>query len=302
MASRDQEEQWDGETQVYDPSYYGHEEQWYQASEPEPSSPPYLMVVLCSALMAATTVVALFLLMENLSGGGKISVPALVGLNPAQAGAMARQVGLVLAMAGEVQDPVIDKGMVARQLPLAGAQTRPGKMVTITLSRGADQITVKTAVGLTLAQARTLLQTQGLAPGGVHYRRHPSHASGLVIGTTPPAGSTVSQGARIGLLISSGSSKTTQGATTQEAAAPPPPGASAQAGRTASSAKSVPKVTGIRLKFAVSRLRSRGLSVGRISYRSDEDHIEEYVLSQSPAAGAPMIKGDTVNLVVNRID
>lgn len=301
MAWRDPEYDAEGETQVYDPSYHGHEDQWFDAAEPEPSSPPYLMVVLCSALLSATTVIALFLLMDNLSGGGKLSVPALVGLNPAQAGATAKKIGLVLAMAGEVQDPVIERGMVARQLPLAGTQTRPGQIVTITLSRGADQVTVKAAAGLMLGQARARLQAQGLISGGVQHRSHPSFASGQVISTNPPAGSTVSHGSRISLLVSSGASKTAQ-ESAPAAAAPPPPVANPSAKRPAPSSGGVPKVTGIRLKFAAPRLRSRGLSVGRITYRSDEDHMEGYVLSQSPAAGAPLVKGDQVSLVVNRVD
>ncbi len=64
----------------------------------------------------------------------------------------------------------------------------------------------------------------------------------------------------------------------------------------------MPKVTGVRLPFAVSRLRSRGLSPGRISYSRDEDHMEDFVLSQSPRPGTPAAKGDKVDLVVNKVD
>lgn len=198
--------------------------------------PPYLTVVLCSALISATTVVVLSLVMDNVSGGGKLSVPALVGLAPAQAGATISAVGLIMATGGQVQDPVIERGKVARQTPLAGVQARPGQVVTITLSRGPDQVTVKAVSG-------------------------PSQA--------PP---------------------------------PSPPRAVASRPAARKAAGTVPKVTGIRMKYAISRLRSGGLLLGRISYRSDEDHMEEYVLSQSPAAGAPCTRGDRVNLVVNRLE
>lgn len=257
------------------------------------------MVVLCSALLSATTVVALFLLTETLSGASKISMPALVGLSPAQAGATARKVGLVLAMAGNVQDPVIEQGMVARQLPLAGTEARPGQTVSITLSRGPDQVTVKGVVGAAVSQARATLKSQGLRPGAVTYRAHGDLVAGTVIETAPAVGSTVSQGARIGLVVSSGGAKASA-PSTAEAPAPPrgEPGARARS----VSHSGVPKVTGGRLKFAVSRLRAKGLTLGRVSYASDEDHMEEYVLSQSPAAGAPYVKGDTVNLVVNRLE
>jgi len=271
--------------------------EWEEEYTYEQERPPYVAMVLCSALISATTVVVLSLLMDNLASGGKISVPALVGLAPAQAGATARQAGLILATGGQVQDPVIEPGKVARQAPLAGTQARQGQVVTITLSRGPDQVTVKKVSGLPLARAQEVLRTQGLKPGSVQFEEHAELPAGQVIRTSPSAGSTVSREARLNLVVSRG--KETGPAVVTPPAPPRAPAAQPAAQR---SVKRVPKVTGIRMKYAFSRLRSSGLLPGRISYRSDEDHMEEYVLSQSPAPGAPCVKGDTVNLVVNRVE
>ncbi len=62
----------------------------------------------------------------------------------------------------------------------------------------------------------------------------------------------------------------------------------------------MPKVTGIRLRFAEQRLRAAGLAVGKLSYQSDEDQSEGFVLKQTPAAGANAPRGSAVDLVVNR--
>ena len=64
----------------------------------------------------------------------------------------------------------------------------------------------------------------------------------------------------------------------------------------------VPSVTGVRVGGARWRLKQAGLAIGRVSYRNDEDHIDKYVLSQRPKAGARVPKGTTVDLVVNNTD
>jgi beta-lactam-binding protein with PASTA domain len=65
---------------------------------------------------------------------------------------------------------------------------------------------------------------------------------------------------------------------------------------------SVPKVTGMRLMFSRRRLEVRGLLVGRLSYARDEDHMETFVLSQSPQPGTEAPRGSAVDMVINRVE
>ena len=62
----------------------------------------------------------------------------------------------------------------------------------------------------------------------------------------------------------------------------------------------VPKVMGVRLRFARPRLVAKGLTLGRVSYSEDEDHMEGMVLGQNPGPGTMVSAGSKVDLVVNR--
>ncbi len=302
------------------PSYQGPDQAWQgQVQEPTPygdrwvppdydedaSRPPYLLVIICSALISALTVVSLFLVMETVTAGGKVPVPALVGMTLEQAQAAAANARLVINTAGQMKDPVIEKGRVARQDPLAGAQAKPGAAVAVTLSSGYGQITLGALAGLSLTDARDRLRSIGIGAGEVTYRHHPSAAAGQVLASSPGPGSVLTDGARVALVVSSGANPAaSRGAPARPTAAPALPAAPPARARKGAVPRvpRVPRVTGIRLKFAINRLRSSGLAPGKISYSRDEDHMEDYVLSQSPRSGTPATRGETVDLVVNRVD
>ncbi len=78
---------------------------------------------------------------------------------------------------------------------------------------------------------------------------------------------------------------------TTAAPAPPPPAPPAQC--------RVPRVIGIRLVTARSRIRKANCRVGRVRRARARRHVGR-VVAQSPAAGARLAKGAKVNLVVGR--
>ncbi len=73
----------------------------------------------------------------------------------------------------------------------------------------------------------------------------------------------------------------------QEPPPPPPPPKLA-----------MPKLEGLALSEAETRIRSSALRVGSINYKPDTTHNDETVLSQDPAAEATVEAGELVNLII----
>ena len=247
------------------------------------------MVISVSALVSAITVVTLYLILNSVTGGGKVTVPAMVGQSVDQARISAENAHLTFVVAGKTPDPVIQKNHVALQSPLAGTSAVPGTMVAVTLSKGPSQVTLPSLGGQTLSRALEKLKALGLELGETSYQPHGSVAAGYIITTVPGPGSVITPGTRVKLVVAKGAT-----------AAPATTATPSTARKPASGMTSVPRVKGVRLRFAGPRLRSKGLKVGRITYSEDEDHMEEMVLSQSPPPGTPVPRGSSVSMVVNR--
>jgi serine/threonine-protein kinase len=247
-------------------------------------------VIVISALAAAGTTSALMLL-----GGGRApsttTVPVLVGLAEAEARLVAEGAKLTLEVVGAMPDPVVARGSVARQRPLAGEQARAGTRVQVTLSRGVP-IRLPNLVNLSLAVVERRLAALGLRRGELRRQQVGDLPDGTVVASDPAAGSSVPAGAAVDLVLS------------QKGAAEPRPAASNPAPTRATPTGpivTVPKVTGVRRPFAEQRLRAAGLVPGKLGYQADEDHIEDYVLRQSPEPGASAPRGSAVDLVINRL-
>lgn len=277
-------------TRGYDPAYEeGYGDEYYEDREP----PRWGMVVGVSVLVSAITVVTLYLVMDAVSSGGTVTVPAMVGQSVAQARITAENSNLTFVVAGKTHDPVIKVGHVALQSPLAGTNASSGTMVAVTLSKGPSQVTLPSLKGISLSQALERLKALGLELGETSYQPDPVVSVGHIITTNPGPGAAVIPGTLVKLVVARG------GASSSVAPRAPAPAPASPAPAAGNRVK-VPRVRGVRLRFARPRLRSSGLTVGRISYQEDEDHMEEMVLKQTPNPGAQVPRGSSVDLVVNR--
>jgi len=236
----------------------------------------------------------------SLASSNETQVPELVGMPLERAREAAQASKLNLQVMGSVADPLVSKGAVARQVPLAGTKVVNGTNVAATLSSGPTSVTIPNLQSLTLAVAANRLGGLGLKVGTTTYQPPPQGGvEGTIISTNPTNGSQIAPGSSVHLVVAR---STSPGADPAPTPPPPPTPRRLSPPVAGPGSVTVPKATGMRLTFATSRLRAKGLSVGRISYQADEDHMENYVLRQSPPAGTPVAKGTTVNLVVNRVD
>ena len=93
-------------------------------------------------------------------GVEKGDIPNVVNFSESDAIAALKAAGFEVSIKREYSDNV-DEGFVMSQSPGGGQKTDKGSTVTITVSRGSNQVTVPNVVGMSASQARATLQAAG---------------------------------------------------------------------------------------------------------------------------------------------
>jgi serine/threonine protein kinase len=128
-----------------------------------------------------------------------IAVPQLRGKTLDEAQVALKADGFTSTVVGVNEN--IDKNVVVRQTPDAGAQLPPGGTVTIIVGTGSTAIPAVT--NLPRDQAVAVLQSNSFKVT-VANRRDPRIPAGVAIATNPPAGTVLARGSNVELAISSG--------------------------------------------------------------------------------------------------
>jgi len=169
----------------------------------------------------------------------------------------------------EVCDDNIPAGEVINQDPAGGSSVPEGTTVTLTVSSGPCNAVVPDVVGLTLEAAQAALavynfnvQTTDACSDTV--------PAGSVISQNPVAGTAVTEGSTVNLVVSSGPCPVT-----------------------------VPDVVGQDQASAEAAIAAAGLVVGEITVQCSDTVPAGSVISQNPAGGASVAPGSTVDLVVS---
>ena len=102
----------------------------------------------------------------------------------------------------------VDEGYVISQSETAGSMIASGSEVDLVVSKGADTTEVPNVVGQTLTNATNTLTDNGLSVGSVTYEYSDTVAEDCVISQSETAGSTVSSGSSVDLVISLGQEPT----------------------------------------------------------------------------------------------
>jgi beta-lactam-binding protein with PASTA domain len=131
-------------------------------------------------------------------------------------------------------------------------------------------VAVPNVVGMTQAAASSAITAANLTVGTVTMQASSTVASGSVISENPVAGTIVSSGSAVNIVVSTG------------------PGQVA-----------VPNVVGQMQAAASSAITAAGLTVGTVMMQSSSTVASGVVISESPAAGMMVTSGSAVNLVVS---
>jgi eukaryotic-like serine/threonine-protein kinase len=131
------------------------------------------------------------------TGPELISVPNVVGQPLDNARATLSQ--FTVQTAPEEFSSDVAAGNVISQEP-SGGTAAPGSVVTLTVSKGPEQVTVRDVRNVSLSTATDILESQGLAVGTVT-KQESSRSEGTVIAQDPGPTATVDKGSSVDLTI-----------------------------------------------------------------------------------------------------
>lgn len=173
-----------------------------------------LIVILCAQV---------FLAYKFLFAGGfgskSLSVPNLVNMTLEEAQSAVEKEGLSLSVKSEEYSSEVDENCIISQTPEGGSTNiKKGDTINVVVSKGANQASVPNVVGLTLSNAKQLIEENNLKVGTVKYEYSSIYKEGTVLNQSPGASSSrVQEGDEINLYVSKGSEKSnTQTPTTPD--------------------------------------------------------------------------------------
>lgn len=215
------------------------------------------------------------------------TAPNVVGLEVREARERWRAEGFVIIEDGQRVDSTEKPGTILSQIPDGGA-TLQTKELRVVVAAAPELVTVPSVIGKSLAEA-----TETLVEAGFEVPTPTKQASseplGEVLSQDPNAGSKSEKGALINLTIS-GEPSVPADATSGTAPSDAPP--------TEEGLIEVPKVTGMLIGAARTKLTKAGLVVGQVREKEHEEMQGNRVMSQTPAAGTKVAAGSTVDLVI----
>jgi beta-lactam-binding protein with PASTA domain/sugar lactone lactonase YvrE len=191
-------------------------------------------------------------------------VPNVVGFTQAAATTAIDNAGLVIGTITQQSSTTVAIGKVISESPLAGTYTSAGSAVNIVVSSGT---TVPSVVGSTQAAATTAITTAGLVVGTVTQQASTTVPTGYVISESPLAGTAVSPGSAVNLVVSGGTA--------------------------------VPNVVGATQAAATTAIQNAGLVLGAVTQQSSTIVPIGNVISESPVAGTVVNPSSAVDIVIS---
>ena len=193
-----------------------------------------------------------------------VGVPNVVGSPQGIAQIALLTVGLTVGTVTTANSATVPIGTVISQNPSSGSTVALGSGVTLVISLGTA---VPNVIGSPQANAQTAITNVGLRVGTVTTANSKTVLPGNVISQNPVAGTNVSPGSTVNLVVSLG--------------------------------VAVPNVVGSPQANAQSAITTAGLTVGTVTTANSATVPAGRVMNQNPAAGTNVAPGSAVALVVS---
>ena len=215
------------------------------------------------------------------------TVPNVIGDSNGAADSILATVGLTVGTVTFVTSTTVPAGTVISQSPGSSSTETAGEAINLVISSGLPQVVVPNVVGDTLAQVAA-----AFGPFGLSETTTLAFSNTIPIGTvlsqSPVAGSSVTYGTSVALVLSNGPAPAslmvpeTITLTDGLAGFPVP----------------VPNVLNELQATATANLQSAGFNVS-VTTQASSTVASGVVISQSPAAPSSAVLGSSVNLVVS---
>ena len=230
--------------------------------------------LLISASLLILLVISTIITMELALEKGRVSVPNVVGAAVPLARERLKEYHLQGKITGESYHPSLPKGAVISQDPAAGARIKKQRSVSLTISKGSDELFLPDFALQPRDKVRRYLGAKGLALGDlcqVHSRIYPR---GSVISQSPPSGTKLHIGEAVSLLVSLG---------------PPEP------------VYLMPDLIGRDGASISEALMAIGFKV-RINFQASFAKERGRIVAQEPPYGSPIARGERIVLVLGKED
>ncbi|WAJ34239.1 Stk1 family PASTA domain-containing Ser/Thr kinase [Arthrobacter sp. FX8] len=202
--------------------------------------------------------------------GAAAAVPAVANKTVAQAQQLLGGAGF-RSTTSDVFDDEVPTGLIVGTDPAAGTEIRKFQPVSLLVSKGPQLFPLPKLTGGTLSEAKTSLNSDGMALGTVTEQFDEQAAAGTVMSQDPAAGTPARHGTPVAIVVSKG---------------PQPIAVPSVVGKSGDDAVAALKAAGLTAKVAPEAVFDRNIPEGA-------------VVSQSPANGT-LTRGGTVTLTISK--
>ncbi|MFH0729268.1 MAG: PASTA domain-containing protein [Pseudomonadota bacterium] len=208
-----------------------------------------------------------------LKGSDRVTVPDLKGIHVVPALEILSDLSLNIKVSKSEYSDDVPRYYVIRQEPESGIEVKKGRDVRLVLSNGSLTLFAPDLKGLSIQQARIVLEENGLCSGDVAITYSAQFNNDVVMAQSPGAGAKTKRDRCVNILVSGG-------ARPREYA--------------------MPELTGMLLEDAMLLMDNCKLRLGNITKRKDRIYRPDGIVYQEPAPGHRVEENEVVNLVINR--
>jgi eukaryotic-like serine/threonine-protein kinase len=202
-----------------------------------------------------------------------VIVPDLVGKDVATALERLTDLQLNTKVNGSEYSRQFPKNHITYQEPGPGSEIKKDRDIRIIISKGPKNILMPNLISLSERQARMIMEENGISQGHLTHTYFKAVEKDNIIVQVPSAGTMITRGASVDLLVSMGSRPV---------------------------AYKMPVLIGLSLDKAVLTIEKTNLTVGEIKSHFDKHKSLNIVIRQEPPAGYRIRENSPVSLVINR--
>ncbi|MBN2417448.1 PASTA domain-containing protein [bacterium] len=208
--------------------------------------------------------------------GAEKELPDVTELSFDEAKEVLEKSGFKIVKEQEMWESTYPESTIIQQHPLPYSLVKKGRRIYVSVSAGERPVEVPDVTGISERDAFYKLRESGLDPEEPPYYEYDNYRPrGVVCKQSVPPGTNVMENTKISITVSNGPLPTEF---------------------------IVPDLVGRSLETAQKMLRQNGLILGIVEYRVKKDLIPNTVIEQSRKAGMHVEKGQSVNIVLSKLE
>ena len=201
-----------------------------------------------------------------------VEVPAVTGMTVVEAQKVLEDAGFKIKLKEEY-DASVTPGTVMKQDPAPKTMKKSGAVVTITICRGLELLTVPNVTGQTLEQAKQNLEAAGYKVGNVTKTWDSSKSKDVILKQSPKADSKLPKGTAIDLVVNQKEDEKPKKA-------------------------QMPNIVGLSLDNGQDKLIALGLNIGELK-TVDSEKPANIIVGMSPEAGTTVSSESKISLTIS---